>query len=107
MYKEEKEKRREQQGTSRVGMPKKWTHLEFMMQLVFDLIFPGQTAVHMSMIGTDNRSISSTKSLSSFTSVDEAQLEEEIDLDCDTGRKSYLESTQPTAMTRKGMDLKK
>ena len=62
----------------------------------------------MSTIGElDDRSISTTKSLSSFTLVDEAQLEEEIDLDCETGQKSYLESTQPTAMTRKGMDSKK
>ena len=68
-------------------MPKKWTHLKFMMELVYDLIFPGQTAIHLSRIGElDDRSIDSTKSLSSFTSVDDAQLEEEINLDCDTGR---------------------
>ena len=110
MYEDERRRQANAQrrSGSRGGMPKKWTHLEYMMELVFDLIFPGQTAVHMSTIDElDNRSISLTKSLSSFTSVDEAQLEEEIDLDCDTGRESYLERTQPTAMKRKVMDLNK
>ena len=89
-------------------MLRKWTHLEFMMELVYNLIFPGQTAVHLSRIGElDDRSIDSTKSLSSFTSVDGAQLEEEIDLDCDTGRENYLETTQPHHMTRKAMDSNK
>ena len=60
-------------------MPKKWTHLEFMVELVYDLIYPTQTATHLSTIGElDDRSIDSTKSLSSFASVDESQLEEEV-----------------------------
>ena len=80
MYKEEKEKHRERRSTSGVGMPKKWTHLEFMVELVYDLIFPGRTCAHLWTISElDDRSISSTKTLSSFESVDEAQLEEEFD----------------------------
>jgi hypothetical protein len=60
-------------------MPKKWTHLEFMTELVYDLIYPTQTVAHLSTIGElDDRSIDSTKSLSSFASVDESQLEEEV-----------------------------
>ena len=34
MYQEKKEKRGEQRSTSGVGMPKKWTHLKFMVELV-------------------------------------------------------------------------
>jgi hypothetical protein len=65
-------------------MPKKWTHLKFLTELVYDLIFPGQTAAHLSTIGElDDCSIDSTRSFSLFASVDEAQLEEEINLDCD------------------------
>ena len=51
MYEEEKEKRGEQRSTLGVGMPKKWTHLEFMVELVYDLIFPGRTCAHLRMIG--------------------------------------------------------
>jgi hypothetical protein len=110
MYDEEKRRRANAQrrSGSRGGMPRKWTHLEFMTELVYNLIFPGQTSVHLSRIGElDDRSIDSTRSLSSFTSVDDAQLEEEIDLDCDSGREKYLESTQPNHMTRKAMDSNK
>jgi hypothetical protein len=79
-----------------------------MMELVYDLIFPGQTAVHVSTIGDlDDRSIDSTRSFSSFTLVDEAKLEEDVDLDCDTGRENYLNNKHPTPMTRKAMETNK
>ena len=82
-------------------MPKKWTHLEFMTELVYDLIFPGQTAAHLLTIGElDDRSIDSARSFSSFALVNEAQLEEDIDLDCDTGRVNYL-TNKSTARRRK------
>jgi hypothetical protein len=89
-------------------MPRKWTHLEFMTELVYDLIFPGQTAVHLSTIGDlDDRLIDSMISFPSFTLVDEAKLEEDIDLDCDTGRENYLNYKHPTHMTRKAMETNK
>ena len=104
MYEEEKEKRGERRSTSGVGMPKKWTHLEFMVELVYDLIFPGRTCAHLRTIGElDDRSISSTRTLSSFESVDEAQLDEEVDLNCNTGREEYLAMKAPTVMTKKAM----
>ena len=107
MEKAERAKRRRQNG-SKGGMPKKWTHLEFMTELVYDLIFPGQTATHLSAIGElDDRSIDSTKSLSSFASVDASQLEEDVDLDCSNGRDKYLEKRAPTPMTKKGMETNK
>jgi hypothetical protein len=89
-------------------MPKKWTHLKFLTELVYDLIFPGQTAVHLSTIGElDDRSIDLTRSFSLFALVDEAQLEEEIDLDCDTSRVAYLESKAATPMTKNAMEMNK
>ena len=63
-------------------MPKKWTHLEFMMKLVYDLIFPGQMITHLlSLEGIDDQSVDSTKSLSLFNSVDDMKMEEDVDLD--------------------------
>ncbi len=104
MYKEEKVKRGEQRSTSGVGMPKKWTHLEFMVELAYNLIFPGRTCDHLRTIGElDDRSISSTRTLSSFESVDEAQLDEEVDLNCNTGREEFLAMKAPTVMTKKVM----
>jgi hypothetical protein len=83
-------------------------HLEFMTELVYDLIFPGQTAVHLSTIGDlDDFSIDSTRSFSLFALVDEAKLEEDVDLDCDTGRENYLNNKHPTPMTRKAIEMNK
>lgn len=105
MEKAERIKRRRRDG-SKGGMPKKWTHLEFITELVYDLIFPEQTSTHLSSI--DDRSIDSTRSLSSFTSVDApSQLEEAVDLDCESGRNDYLESRKPTPMTKKAMETNK
>ena len=79
-----------------------------MMELVYDLIFPGQTAVHLSTIGDlDDRLIDSTRSFSSFTLVDKAKLEEDVDLDCDTGCENYLNNKHPAPMTRKAMETNK
>jgi hypothetical protein len=98
MYEEEKEKRGERRSTSGVSMPKKWTHLQFMVELEYYLIFPGRTCGEL-----DDRSISSTRTLSSFESVNEAQLDEEVDLNCNTGREEYLDMKAPTVMTKKAM----
>ena len=90
------EQRHGDEVEQRGGMPKKWTHLEFMVELVYDLIYPTQTATHLSTIGElDDRSIDSTKSLSSFASVDESQLEEEVNLDCSTGRETTWKKEHP------------
>jgi len=101
---EEKEKRGEQRSTSGVGMPKKWTHFEFMVELVYDLIFPGRTCAHLRTIGELNdRSIILTRTLLSFKLVDEAQLDKEVDLNCNSGRENYLAIKKPEVMTKKAM----
>ncbi len=90
MYEEEKEKCGEQQSTSGVGMPKKWTHLEFMVELVYNLIFPGLTCAHLRTIGElDDRS------------VDKAQLDEDVDLVCELRRLNYFAEKPATMMTKK------
>ena len=54
---------------------------EFMAELVYDFIFSGRTCAHLRTIGElDERSINSTRTLSWFESVDEAQLDEDVDL---------------------------
>jgi hypothetical protein len=42
-----------------------------------------------------------------FALVKEPQLEEEIDLDCDTGQAAYLESKAATPMTKNAMETNK
>ncbi len=51
--------------------------------------------------------IDSTKTLSSFNSVNETKLEEDVDLDCNTGREHYLSTTSPTPMTRNAIHTNK
>jgi hypothetical protein len=104
MYEEEIQHHGNQQIQS-TGIPKKWTHLEFIVELVYDLVFPGKTQLHLQSIkDSDDRSICSTRTLSSFESVvDKAQLDEEVDLNCDSGRDDYLNKMKPTKMTKKAM----
>ncbi len=85
-------------------MPKKWSHLDFMVKLLYDLIFPGRTVNHLqTMSESDDRLISSTRSLSSLESVNEAQVDGDVDLSCSTGREEYLRKKAPTVMTQKAM----
>jgi hypothetical protein len=55
----------------------------------------------------DDRSISSTRSLSSFESVNEAKIDEGVDLSFSTGREDYLKKKAPTVMTQKAMLMNK
>ena len=58
--------------------------------------FPWADAAHLLTIGElDDRSIDSARSFSSFALVNEVQLEEDIDLDCNTGRANYLTNKEP------------
>jgi hypothetical protein len=106
MYEEEKERRGARRSTSGVGMPKKRTHLEFLVELVYDFIFPGRICAHLRTIGElDDTSISSTRTLSSFESVKESQLDEDVDLNCDSGRANYLATKKTEVMTKKAMKM--
>ncbi len=105
MYKEEKkEQHKHRRNRLRGGMPKKWSHLELMVELVYNLIFPGRTVAHLqTMNELYDRLISSMRFLSSFESVNEAQADEDVDLSCSTGREEYLRKKAPTVMTQKAM----
>ena len=73
MYGEEKAKRANSQRPSgaRGRMLKKWMHLQFMTELVYNLIFTSQTIAHLlSLEGLDDQSIDSTKTLWLFNLVD-------------------------------------
>jgi hypothetical protein len=89
-------------------MPKKWSHLEFQVELIYDLLYPGQTDTHLQLIGElDDRSIDSTRTLTSFESGPNQELEERIDLDSDTGCANYLRDHNPTIMTNNAMRTNK
>ena len=103
MYDKEKARRAQRRRNSG-GMPKKWTHLEFQIELIYDLLYPGQTDVHLQSISElDDRSIDSTRTLTSFESVPNQELDERIDLDSDNGRANYLRDHNPTIMTKNTM----
>ncbi len=103
MYDEEKARRAQRRRNSG-GMPKKWTHLEFQVELIYDLLYPGQTDVHLQSISElDDRSINSTRTLTSFESVPNQELDERINLDSDNGRANYLRDHNPTIMTKNTM----
>ena len=71
-----------------------------------DLSTGGNKAAHLCTIGElDNISISSKKTLSSFEPVDEAQLDEEVYLTCNTGQTEYLDMKSPSIMTKKAMQM--
>ena len=61
MWQEEKKKR------TTVDLPPKWTHAEFLEQLVYDLIFPHQTILHRESLRNKNGD-DSFQFLSSFGS---------------------------------------
>ncbi len=72
-------------------------------------MYPGQTDdTHLQSIGElDDRSIDSTRTLTSFESVPDQELEERIDLDSDTGRANYLRDHNPTIMTNNAIRINK
>jgi hypothetical protein len=69
---------------------------------------PGQTAAQLSNISElDDCSIDSTRSFSSFALVNQVHLDEEINLDCDTGQAAHLESKAATSTTKNTMETNK
>jgi hypothetical protein len=96
MWDEEKEKGRE-------DLPAKWTHAEFIEQLVYDLIFPAQTLAHREFL-RENDDESSNRSLSSFggSSLQEDN-DREWDLSDSTGIKTFLEEKASTKITKRNL----
>ncbi len=90
-------------------MPVKWTHAEFIEQLVYDLIFPKQTSAHRVALqkatDDDEGDSSVAQSLSSFglgsTHRDGCQ---EYTFTDQAGIDEYLNKYPGTKITKSGMD---
>jgi hypothetical protein len=107
MYDEEKARWAQRRRNSG-GMPKKWSHLEFQVELIYYLLYPGQTDTHLQSFGElDDRSIDSMITLTSFESVPDQELEGRINLDSDTGRANYLRDHNLTIMMNNAMRTNK
>ena len=99
MYEEEKKK-----GNR---LPKKWTHREFLRQLVHDFLWPSQTKVHLELLESmDDESVASefsSKSLCSWHPMTEEDIEE-WDFDTEQGQQTYLKEVKPSRITKERMD---
>jgi hypothetical protein len=100
----------EQKATGRTDLPTKWTHAEFIEQLVYDLIFPDQTMAHRALLketakddGEDNGEASSTVSLSLSSFGGALKFRRQWDLSCQTGIDEYLASNHGTKLTKGNM----
>jgi hypothetical protein len=81
----------EEKKSKRPGLPPKWTHAEFLEELVYDFLLPGQTKKHVDLLrDIDNASLAAsvrtTRSFSMYGSAGQSG-EEEHDLSCVNGRK--------------------
>jgi len=61
-----------EKATVRMDLPEKWSHAEFIEQLLYDLIFPERTVVHWEALREEEDDLSvSRRSLSSFSGSEE------------------------------------
>jgi len=82
------------------GLPKKWTHAQFLEELVYDFIFPKRSVNDM-----DGKSTNAT-SIRSFSSFGQGPGDEdngEYDLTSSWGRKTYLEEVPILRITRRAI----
>ena len=91
-----------------VDLPPKWDHREFIVQLVYDLIFPDATKKHVDEMkdmddATFASTVTSTKSLCSFNGRVSPDIEHH-DLTCESGIAAYLENVKPTTITKNRMN---
>jgi len=98
MYDEEAKKKRG-------GMPPKWSHRDFMVELVFDMMYPEQTKAHVEMMTSmvkDTSFHSSVRSVRSFSSFSGTGREEEdedaFDFTCESGIADYLKRVKQTTV---------
>jgi hypothetical protein len=51
----------EQKKEKRPGLPPKWTHVQFLEELVYDFLLPGKVRKHVDVLeGTDDASLASS-----------------------------------------------
>jgi hypothetical protein len=98
----------EQKKEKRPGLPSKWTHAQFLEELVYDFILPGQVRKHVDVLeDTDDASLASSirksRSFSLFGSQASGSTNEH-DLSCATGIKEFLEKCKTHYITKDRME---
>ena len=91
------------------GLPPKWSHMQFLEELVYDLLLPGQTRRHVDVLrGVDDSSLAasarSTRSLSLHGSMTGGPTEIEHDFSCPSGVETYLNNNKVHHITKGRMD---
>jgi hypothetical protein len=91
----------------RVGLPRKWTHAEFLQELVFDLLLPEQSKKHVRFIErnkNNSMALSVAQSQLNSLSATASEIAEryDADLSCESGRKTYLQTRNLYYITRIG-----
>ena len=90
-------------------LPPKWSHQDFLVELVYDLMWPEQTRNHvLHLLSMDDKTFDSsfktTNSFSSFNPSAQAATGVEYDLSNPSERKKYFEATKPTTLTKARMN---
>ena len=90
-------------------LPPKWSHQDFLVELVYNLMWPEQTRNHvLHLLSMDDKTFDSsfktTNSFSSFNPSTQAATGVEYDLSNPSERKKYFEATKPTTLTKARMN---
>ena len=95
MYDEEKKNGPE-------GVPPRWTHCRFIEELVSDLMFPEETAKHLTLLKEmdDSTFASSVRSTRKFSVYGTNAPKVPCDLTNKTGRNEYLTAVKPSRITK-------
>jgi hypothetical protein len=96
----------EEKAKERRDLPEKWSHAEFIEQLVYDLIFPEQTVVHQEALQEEEDDLSvSRRSLSSVsgTSLQEEE-DREWNFSCNSGINQFLARDKGRRITKEKMN---
>ena len=87
-----------------VGLPRKWTHLEFLLELIDDFFGCPQTSVVGSVVTTS--SSGRTRQGSTYSAAASANQNDTFyDLSTEDGRLDYFNLVKPTSMTKKGLNV--
>jgi hypothetical protein len=87
-----------------VGLPRKWTHLEFLLELIDDFFGCPQTSIDGSVVTTS--SSGRTRQGSTYSAAASANQNDTFyDLSTEDGRLDYFNLVKPTRMTKKGLNV--
>jgi hypothetical protein len=91
------------------GLPPKWTHAEFLEELVYDFLLLGQTRRHVDVLrGMDDSSLAAsvrtTRSFSLHGSQSGRSTEVEDDFSCPSGVETYLKHNKVHSITKERLE---